>query len=164
MPEMGCKGVFIMTNLMSHNRFPFMNYSMFNEMINDFFGKPTFWTGKEKSNYPMNVIRIIKNDEIVAYRLEFALAGFNKEDIEISVIGDVLRVATKMPKPIIDENNENEEEIIYQGISYRDLSLHYKLMDNADKKNITSKFENGLLKITIPAKVEVEGFNTIEIE
>ena len=161
---MGCKGVFIMTNLMSRNRFPFMNNSMFDEMINDFFGKPTFWTGKEKSNYPMNVIRIIKNDEIVAYRLEYALAGFNKEDIEISVIGDVLRVATKMSKPIIDEKNENEEEIVYQGISYRDLSIHYKLMDNADKKNITSKFENGLLKITIPAKVEFDGYNTIEIE
>ena len=161
---MGCKGVFIMTNLMSRNRFPFMNNSMFDEMINDFFGKPTFWTGKEKSNYPMNVIRIIKNDEIVAYRLEYALAGFNKEDIKISVNGDVLKVEAKMPKPIVDEDDKDGEVIIYQGISYRDLSLSYKFMENADKKNITSKFENGLLKITIPAKVEAEDFNTIEIE
>lgn len=163
---MDCKGVFIMTNLMSRSRmFPLMNNHVFDEMMNDFFGKPAYWIGKEKTNYPMNVIRIIKNGEIVAYRLEYALAGFNKEDIKISVTGNTLKIDASMPKQIIDEeDDDNGEVIVYHGISYRDMSLSYKLMENTDKKNITSKFENGLLKITIPAKVEVEDFNNIEIE
>jgi HSP20 family protein len=141
-----------------------MNNSAFDEIMNDFFGKPAYWVGKEKT-YPMNVVRIIKNDEVVAYRLEYALAGFNKEDIKISVNGNILKIEASMPKEIIDDEKEDDGEIIvYNGISYRDMSLSYKLMENADKKNITSKFENGLLKITIPAKVEAEDFNTIEIE
>lgn len=164
MPEMDCKGVFIMTNLMSRNQmFPFINNKMFDELMEDFFGKPSCWVGKEKPNYPMNVIRVIKNDEVVAYRLEYALAGFNKDDIKISVNGDVLKINVSMPKEVIDEK-EDEEFIVYNGISYRDMAMSYKLMENADKKNIKSKFENGLLKITIPAKVEKEDCNTIEIE
>ena len=97
---MDCKGVFIMTNLMSHDRmFPFVNTKMFDELMGEFFGKPSCWVGKEKPNYPMNVIRVIKNDEIVAYRLEYALAGFNKDDIKISVNGDVLKINVKMGFP-----------------------------------------------------------------
>jgi len=149
-----------MTNLMKRNGFyPMMNQSLFDDVMNDFFGKSTFWTGKEKLSYPMNVIRIIENEETIAYRLEYALAGFKKEDIKISISGDILKVEAT------HKNNENENEIVeYNGISYKDLISSFKLMKYADKANITSKFDNGLLLITIPSKVEVEESKLIDIE
>ena len=149
-----------MTNLMKRNSFyPFINNSVFDDIMNDFFGKSTCWTGKEKLSYPMNVVRIMKDDETIAYRLEFALAGFKKEEINISISGDVLKVEA------IHNINNNEDEIVeYNGISYKNLSSSFKLMKYADKTNITSKFDNGLLLITIPSKVEVEESKIIDIE
>jgi HSP20 family molecular chaperone IbpA len=46
-----------------------------------------------------------------------------------------------------DNENETNE---YNGISYKKMTVSYSLMDNADEDGITSKFENGLLSITIP--------------
>lgn len=152
-----------MTNLLTtrNHSFTLMNNSVFDEIMNDFFGKPSCWVGKEK-NYPMNVIKIMNNGEVSAYRLEYALAGFNKNEIKISVNNNILKIEAIHNE---DKNEEDNCEIMaYNGIAYRNMSVAYKLMENADKKNITSKFENGLLKITIPAKVEVEEINTIEIE
>lgn len=154
-----------MTDLLTRGRiFPLMSNNMFDAIMNDFFDKPSCWTGKEK-NYPMNVVKIIKNDEIYAYRLEYALAGFEKSDIKISVNNNILKIEASHNENCDKEaDDENCEIIAYNGISYRNMSISYKLMENADKKNITSKFENGLLKVTIPTKVEAEDFNTIEIE
>ena len=42
--------------------------------------------------------------------------------------------------------------------------MSYKLMNNVDKENISSKFENGLLEIVIPAKRENDKEDCINID
>jgi HSP20 family molecular chaperone IbpA len=146
--------------------FTLVNSSFLDEVINDFFEKPNFWIGKEKNSYPMNVVKIIKNNDIYAYRLEYALAGFDKNEIKIHIAGDSLIIEAKKDNKEIKDIYEKEdyEFVAYNGISYRNLKTSFKLMDYADKNNIISKFENGLLKITIPVKKEIEDRTFIEIQ
>ena len=120
----------------------------FDEMLDNEFFKPTRWA-KEASAYPMNVVNVKKDGKTVAKRLEYALAGFAKNEISISLKNGVLTIEAEHNQ----DSNENETNE-YKGISYKKMAVSYSLMDNADEDGITSKFENGLLSITIPFKKE----------
>lgn len=120
----------------------------FDEVFDNDFFKPTRWA-KEASSYPMNVVSVKKNGKTVAKRLEYALAGFDKNEIKLSLKNGILTIeAEHSPSEKDDETTE------YNGISYKKMTMSYSLMDNADEQGITSKFNNGLLSITIPFKQE----------
>lgn len=120
----------------------------FDEVFDNEDFKPTRWA-KETSAYPMNVVNVKKDGKTVAKRLEYALAGFAKNEISISLKNGVLTIEAEHNQ----DSNENETNE-YKGISYKKMTVSYSLMDNADEDGITSKFENGLLSITIPFKKE----------
>lgn len=133
----------------------------FDEVFDNEFFKPTRWA-KDASAYPMNVVNIKNDGKTVAKRLEYALAGFSKNEISISLKNGVLTIEAEHNHD--DSENETSE---YNGISYKKMTVSYSLMDNADEDGITSKFENGLLSITIPFRKEeppVDDSKRIDIE
>lgn len=133
----------------------------FDEVFDNEFFKPTRWA-KDASAYPMNVVNIKNDGKTVAKRLEYALAGFSKNEISISLKNGVLTIEAEHNHD--DSENETSE---YNGISYKKMTVSYSLMDNADEDGITSKFENGLLSITIPFRKEeppVDDSKRINIE
>ena len=133
----------------------------FDEVFDNEFFKPTRWA-KDASAYPMNVVNIKKDGKTVAKRLEYALAGFSKNEISISLKNGVLTIEAEHNHD--DSENETSE---YNGISYKKMTVSYSLMDNADEDGITSKFENGLLSITVPFRKEeppVDDSKRIDIE
>lgn len=129
------------------------------DVFNDEFFQPNRWA---KSSYPMNVISVKEKGKTIAKRLEYALAGFRKDEITLSIKDDILTIDAEHKQ----ESDENEIPE-YNGISYKKMSLSYALMENADQEKITCRFENGLLSITIPLKKEDEptnDFKRIEIQ
>ena len=119
--------------------------NVFNDFIENMFSTPS-WFGKDRVGYPMNVVNITKDGEITGCRLEYALAGFDKKDIKVSVDVDMLCIVANHE----DKNLENpDEQYEHNGISYRRMAVSYRLMDKAEKDNITCKFENGLLTVTV---------------
>lgn len=150
-----------MFNLIHRNNYPTAFDDLFpTQMFDNEDFKPTRWA-KETSAYPMNVVSIKKDGKTVAKRLEYALAGFAKNEINVSLKNGVLTIEAKHNQS--DSENETSE---YNGISYKKMTVSYSLMDNADEDGITSKFENGLLSITIPLKKEepqINGSRRIDI-
>ena len=65
-----------------------------------------------------------------SYELTYVLPGFKKEDISVSVNNHQLKVYAKT-----------------EGRSYADTVA---IADCFDRKNITSKLENGILKVILP--------------
>ena len=133
----------------------------FDEMFDNEDFKPTRWA-KETSAYPMNVVSIKKDGKTVAKRLEYALAGFAKNEINVSLKNGVLTIEAEH-----NQNDSENETSEYNGISYKKMTVSYSLMDNADEDGITSKFENGLLSVTIPFKKEepqINGSKRIDIK
>ena len=84
----------------------------------------------------------IKSSDDV-YTIEAALAGFSKDDIEITADQEVLIVKAK------------KEE--------RNKSFSIKLNSLVNPSDITSKMDNGLLTITMPKKQIKESF-AVKIE
>ena len=93
-----------------------------------------------QSNYPPYNIRKAGSDN---YAIEVALAGFNKNDVEVEFEDNLLTVKTKQ----INKSTENSEsgEIIHKGISQRQFARSFTIAD--DVKVNSAQLKDGLLTI-----------------
>ena len=92
-----------------------------------------------QSNYPPYNIRKAGNDK---YAIEVAVAGFNKDDVEVEYEDNLLTVKTKEVK-----RSEEKEggEIIHRGISQRSFARSFTIAD--DVKVNGAKLKDGLLTV-----------------
>ena len=93
-----------------------------------------------QSNYPPYNIRKTGNDH---YAIEVALAGFNRNDVEVEFEDNLLTVRTKQVNKS-DENNVNGE-IIHKGISQRQFARSFTIAE--DVKVNGAELKDGLLTI-----------------
>ena len=93
-----------------------------------------------QSNYPPYNIRKTGKDN---YSIEFALAGFNKKDVEVEFEDNILTVKTKQLNKSEDQNVDGE--IIHKGISQRQFARSFTIAD--DVKVNEAELKDGLLTI-----------------
>jgi molecular chaperone IbpA len=89
----------------------------------------------------------IRKEGEFSYVIDMALAGFSKNDIEVEVADGLLTVRS------VKENEENEESI-YRGISYRKFNRKFTLADEIVVKD--ASLENGMLVISLERIVPEE--------
>ena len=80
------------------------------------------------------------------FTIEMALAGFSKEDIEVTVTEDMLTVSSNK------ENSKKDE--LYKGISYRKFTRNFSMADDIVVKSVELK--NGLLTIKLEREIPEE--------
>jgi HSP20 family molecular chaperone IbpA len=76
--------------------------------------------------------------------IDIACTGISKEDIEILIEGNIIRVNYNKP------DEEDLGEFIYKGIAKRSFNLGWKIDSKFDLNKATAEFKNGLLKVVIP--------------
>lgn len=78
--------------------------------------------------------------------LDIACTGIPKEDIEVKIEGDILRVVYEKSK------EEIPADVRYQqrGITRKSFNLGWKLASRFDLSNADARFVNGLLEIIVP--------------
>ena len=82
----------------------------------------------------------IRKDGEYNYDIEMALAGFSKKDIEVEVADGVLTIRSV-------KENEDDDNNLYRGISYRKFNRKFTLADDIIVKD--AKLQDGLLKISL---------------
>ena len=92
-----------------------------------------------QSNYPPYNIRKAGKDK---YSIEVALAGFNKDDVEVEFEDKLLTVKTKKVNKTVEKDGD---EIIHKGISQRSFSRSFTIAD--DVKVSGAELKDGLLTI-----------------
>jgi len=102
---------------------------------------------------PHNIIRLNENQYIV----ELAIAGFKKEDVEITVEKSVLVI-----KGFVPVTTDSTVEYIYKGIGTRAFTKTIKLADTVVVRG--AEFKDGILRVGLenvvpeeqkPRKVEI---------
>ena len=93
-----------------------------------------------QSNYPPYNIRKTGKDN---YAIEVALAGFNKDDVEVEFEDNLLTVRTKQVKN--SENKNEDGEVIHRGISQRQFARSFTIAD--DVKVNSAQLKDGLLTV-----------------
>ena len=114
-----------------------------------------FANSEQANTYPP--YNISKIDDYT-YRISIALAGFEKNDIDIILEKDILTIKSSGKKKTTNEN------FLYKGIAFRAFEKKFQLADNIKIKEATLK--NGLLNIDLlkilPKEVKKEIINIIE--
>lgn len=95
--------------------------------------------GLVQNNYPPYNIRKAGKDK---YAIELAVAGFNKNDVEIEYEDKFLTVRTKKIDKTVEKNGD---EVIHRGISQRSFSRSFTIADDVKVKGADLK--DGLLTI-----------------
>ena len=93
-----------------------------------------------QSNYPPYNIRKAGKDK---YAIEVAVAGFNKDDVEVEYEDNLLTVKTKKVDKAVEKDTDGE--IIHRGISQRSFSRSFTIAD--DIKVEGAEIKDGLLTI-----------------
>ena len=106
---------------------------------------------------------INKNGE--TYIIDVALAGFKKDEIDITVVDQTLTVSTAADAKIPTDNQikKSGTEVLYQGIAKRAFKLNFALSEYVEVKQAT--MEDGILMIVcenqipeamLPKKIDIE--------
>jgi len=90
--------------------------------------------------YPASNIKRISEDH---YRIELAIAGFRREDIEIDLEDETLVVKGKMSK----ESMEEKDDYLQKGIHARSFEQRFQLAEH--DKVLDATLKNGILEFDI---------------
>lgn len=130
-----------MTNLMKYNA---ANLNQFFDLINrnsigmnDYFDRLTT-IPETQSNYPpYNLVQVSGQE----FRLELALAGFKKNEINVYTQEGKLFVEGNKDEP------ETERDYIHRGVAARSFTRTWSLTDETEVGSVV--FEDGFLEITL---------------
>lgn len=116
------------------------NNDLFNEVFGDFF-KPVFY-----GDSAVYMATDVKEKE-KSYELEIEMPGYNKEDISVDFEKGYLTVSAKK-----DEKQEEGKKYISRERHQVCRRSYY--VGEIDENGITAKYENGVLSVDLPKRVE----------
>ena len=98
----------------------------------------SYGMGRANEAYPpYNLVQ----ESNVKWRIEVALAGWSKDEIEVSTESNVLLIRSKAAK------TKGEEEYMHRGISTRTFARGFNLSDDVEIGDVA--FNNGMLTIEL---------------
>lgn len=128
------------------------NGNLFPSLVNDFFDtdlvlRPSlfdFGGGLLKNNLPS--VNITEDEK--TFKFELAAPGLEKKDFKVETDNGTLTISSEKEK----ESKEEKENYCRKEFSYSSFSRSFQLPDNSLPEKIDAKYENGVLKLTLPKK------------
>ena len=128
------------SSLLGHNVFD----DVFNTMVD--FGA---LMNRTTRGYPVADIYRDDNDDTV---MEFALAGFSKEDLNVEIKPEKDTITISANHPLAEDSEMDARRIARR--SFTKTYVNYD--NNLDLSASTAEFNNGLLRLVIPKKPEAK--------
>ena len=139
------------------NAIRFYHPSVERSLINDLF-KNFMVNDSHETSYgccvPANIL-----EEEKSFRIELSVPGFSKEEIKIRVENNLLIVQSEKK-----EAQETELKYLSKEFGKKEFERRFTLPKQVDQDQISAVFNNGILEITVPRKVEVVEKTPVEIE
>jgi len=112
-------------------------------LFKNFFNNDSFFAPalESKISHPVDIYETKEG-----LHFEIACTGLTKEDVNINIEGDILRVTYEKD----GDNDTDVTTFIHKGIARRSFNLGYKVASRFDLQNADAQMNNGLLKISIP--------------
>ena len=119
----------------------FYERNPFDILVRNFFQDASQYSplDQTKLSHPVD---IYTNDKGLIF--DVACTGISKEDIEIQLQDNILRINYTKSK------EEEDVDYIHKGIAKRSFNLGWKIDSKFDLSKAVAKFENGLLTIGVP--------------
>ena len=125
----------------------------------EFFGRKNPLYGKHAKNIMKTDVRETDG----TYEVDIDLPGFKKEDISVSFENGYLTVSTN--KTLDRDDKDKDGKYIRQERYAGSMSRSFFIGKNIPKEDIKAKYEDGVLRLSVPKKdIKVIENNTISIE
>jgi HSP20 family protein len=131
---------------MTHLKFIEKQLQPFDILFKNFFESASPFTPAIEARHS-HPVDIYENDEGLFF--EVACTGLTKDQVNLSLEGDILKIGYEKPEEEKYHNRENCN-YIHKGISKRSFNLGYKVANKYDLSQAEAEMENGLLKIHVP--------------
>jgi HSP20 family protein len=128
----------------------------FDGFVNDIFnGLPeTFGKTLREDIFGFPPVNIIENTN--AYHLEVAAPGWQKENFNVKLDGNLLTISAEKKEEVKDET----AKVIRKEYSSKSFKRSFTLDEKIEGANISAKYENGVLKLDLPKKEIVKPAST----
>lgn len=123
--------------------FPSISDAFFSNkfLLPDFINLEDF--GNELKMPPANISETEK-----AFRIDLSVPGLKRDDFNVEVDNGDLVITSEHK----EEEKEEKENYMRKEFSYSGFCRRFPLPDNAQDENISAKYDNGMLHVTIPKK------------
>lgn len=125
---------------------------LFRDVFEDF---PAWSSAPRTSRYPA----VNAWEEGSAYHVEAELAGFAEKDIEITVLGNELRLSGKR-----ETKTDENAKVFHRERHFGEFSRVLRFPVDLDDSKVKAEFKNGILTVTLPKaaaalprKIEIKG-------
>lgn len=122
-------------------------------IFNDFFKPWNEWFDKGSllvRNLSVPAVNITENKE--SYEVSLAVPGLKKDDFKIDVDGNMLTIRSEKE----ESKEEKERTFTRKEYNYSSFSRSFTLPEEVNKEKIEARYEDGVLKLTLPRKEEAK--------
>ncbi|WP_445430926.1 Hsp20/alpha crystallin family protein [Chryseobacterium indoltheticum] len=119
-------------------------------MFDDFFNRELFNWGNNNFSASRTTLPSVNIKELEkAFEVEVAAPGMQKKDFSITLDGNMLTISSSKE----DQQEEKDGKYTRREFSYQSFQRSFELSkDVVDDENIEARYENGVLRVTIPKK------------
>lgn len=115
--------------------------SLLNRHFDNYFPQSGYWEDVDKLSMPVEI-----SDKEKEYVIRAELPGIKKEDLDIDIEKDFLRINAKK----IDETKEEDKNYRHSEFSYGEFSRTIQFSEEIDTEKTDAKLEHGVLIINAP--------------
>ena len=115
--------------------------SLLNRHFDTYFPESAYWSDETKLSMPIEL-----TDAGKEYDIRAELPGVKKEDLDIDIESDYLKINAKK----VEEKNEEGKNFKRSEFNYGEFSRVIELPEEIDIDKTEAKLENGVLKIIAP--------------
>jgi HSP20 family protein len=116
--------------------------------LDDIFGRELFnWENNNFSTTSTTLPSVNIKETADNYEVEVAAPGMDKSDFKVTLDGNLLTISSVKQR----EESKEEESFTRKEFSYQSFQRSFELPKNVvDEENISARYENGLLLLSIP--------------
>lgn len=122
-------------------------------LFNDFFKPFNEWFDRESFlGRPLNVPAVNITETKDQYLVSMAAPGLKKDDFRIDMNGNMLTISSEK-----EENfEEKDSRFTRKEYNFTSFSRSFNLPEEINRERIEARYEDGILKVTLPVKEEAK--------
>lgn len=123
-------------------------------LFDDFFKPWNEWFGNGENFWgrALTVPAVNITEDSNEYIVSLAVPGMKKDDFRIDVDGNMLTISSEKE----ETKEEKDKKFTRKEYSYSSFSRSFSLPEEVNKERIEARYEDGVLKLSLPRKEEAK--------
>ena len=121
-------------------------------VFDDFFKPWNEWFDSGLTGRTMNVPAVNITEHQAEYVVSLAAPGLKKNDFKIDVDGNMLTISSEKE----ETKEEKDKRFTRKEYNYSSFSRSFTLPEDVNAEKIAAKYEDGVLKLSLPRKEETK--------